>query len=173
MGLLNVELALANLLNCFDWKLPNGMNVKDIDMDEEASMAIHKKSPLLLYTIQKTACTLLSLTKQLNPPPGPPKLPTIGNLHQLGALPHRSLSNLSEIYGPVMLLHLGRMPLLVVSSAENVKEIMKTQDLNFSLSYNFIDIALSPYGDCWREMRKIFVLEVMSAKRPLMASLDS
>ncbi|KAA0034251.1 hypothetical protein IC582_023220 [Cucumis melo] len=27
-----VELALANMLLCFDWKLPNGMKEEDIDM---------------------------------------------------------------------------------------------------------------------------------------------
>ncbi|KAK9133628.1 hypothetical protein Scep_013156 [Stephania cephalantha] len=105
----------------------------------------------------------------------PPKLPIIGNLHQLGHLPHRSLSKLSDIYGPVMLLRLGRVPLLVVSSAETAREILKTQDLNFCtrsslltlkrLSYNFLDVAFSPHSEYWKEMRRIFVQELMSSKR--------
>ncbi|KAM1215179.1 hypothetical protein ACFX2I_011611 [Malus domestica] len=43
-------------------------------------------------------------------PPSPPKLPLIGNLHQLGTPRHKSLHQLSIKYGPVMLLHLGRVP---------------------------------------------------------------
>ncbi|KAF8392912.1 hypothetical protein HHK36_021152 [Tetracentron sinense] len=108
-------------------------------------------------------------------PPSPPKLPIIGHLHQVGTLPHRSLWRLSEKYGPVMLLHLGRVPTVVFSSAETAREVLKTHDLDCCnrapvvgpkrLSYNFLDAAFGPYGEHSKEMRKIFVLELLSAKR--------
>ncbi|KAF6137758.1 hypothetical protein GIB67_040466 [Kingdonia uniflora] len=114
-------------------------------------------------------------SKQPNLPPSPPRLPFIGNLHQLGALRHHSLWALSKEYGPIMLLKLGSIPTLVVSSAEHAKEVMKTQDLDFCsrpplvcpkrLSYGFLDIAFSPYNEYWREMRKICILELFSVKR--------
>ncbi|KAF2291933.1 hypothetical protein GH714_042275 [Hevea brasiliensis] len=108
-------------------------------------------------------------------PPGPPGIPIIGNLHQLGKLRHQSLWQFSKKYGPVMLIQLGRVPTLIVSSADAAKEVLKTHDLNTcsrpllagtgKLSYNYLDIAFTPYGDYWREMRKICVLELFSAKR--------
>ncbi|KAK9108250.1 hypothetical protein Syun_024261 [Stephania yunnanensis] len=130
--------------------------------------------PLLLYIKQRliTKQTKTHLNLQ---PPGPPKLPIIGNLHQLSALPHRSLFNLSKIYGPIMLLQLGRVPTLVISSAETAREVLRIHDLNFCtrpslvgvkrLSYDYKDVAFSPYAEYWREMRKMFVLELVSAKR--------
>ncbi|XP_059633656.1 cytochrome P450 71B36-like [Cornus florida] len=111
--------------------------------------------------------------KQL--PPGPPKLPIIGNLHQIGILTHQSLWQLSKKYGPVMLLQLGGVPTLIVSSAEAAREVLKIHDVDCcsrpplagtgKLSYNYLDIAFTPYGEYWRQMRKICVLELFSAKR--------
>ncbi|XP_042037845.1 cytochrome P450 71A6-like [Salvia splendens] len=108
-------------------------------------------------------------------PPSPPKLPLIGNLHQLGPLPHRSLQSLSRRYGPLMLLHFGTVPVLIVSSAEAAREIMKNQDLIFSnrpqlsiasrLFYNNRDVAFAPYGEYWRQNRSICVLHLLSSKR--------
>ncbi|KAK9155964.1 hypothetical protein Sjap_003444 [Stephania japonica] len=54
MGILHVELALANLLYCFDWKLPSGMQIEDIDMEEGTGISLHKKSPLLLVPSKYT-----------------------------------------------------------------------------------------------------------------------
>ncbi|PIA26399.1 hypothetical protein AQUCO_09300003v1 [Aquilegia coerulea] len=108
-------------------------------------------------------------------PPSPPKLPIIGNLHQLGTHPHRSLRDLSRRYGPTMLLHMGSVPTIVVSSADMAREIKKTHDVTFAnkpfmtaaelLFYGRADMAFSPYGHYWRQVRKICVLELLSIKR--------
>ncbi|KAM7486650.1 hypothetical protein LguiA_002659 [Lonicera macranthoides] len=55
------------------------------------------------------------------------------------------------------------------------KEVLKTQDLVFcsrpalfgqqKLSYNGLDLALSPYNDHWKEMKKIVTLQLFSSKR--------
>ncbi|KAK4722076.1 hypothetical protein R3W88_012309 [Solanum pinnatisectum] len=108
-------------------------------------------------------------------PPGPWRLPFIGNVHQLMSdRPHRSLRNLSKKYGPIMHLRLGKNSTIVVSSSEMAKEIMKTQDLHFVdrpqimstsiIFYDCTDIGFSSYGDYWRNMRKVCVLELLNTK---------
>ncbi|CAN1220932.1 Cytochrome P450 71D10 [Linum grandiflorum] len=47
----NVELSLANLLFHFDWKLPEGMMTKDLDMSESFGLAVSGKQPLLAVPI--------------------------------------------------------------------------------------------------------------------------
>ncbi|KAK6148262.1 hypothetical protein DH2020_019174 [Rehmannia glutinosa] len=107
-------------------------------------------------------------------PPSPPTLPVIGNLHQLGLLPHRTLWNLSRKHGPVMLIKFGSRPTLVVSSAEVAKEISKTHDLSFadrpglfSLNKLMYDVGLigSPYGAHWRKLRSIVVHQLLSSTK--------
>ncbi|XP_010528082.1 PREDICTED: cytochrome P450 71B20-like [Tarenaya hassleriana] len=108
-------------------------------------------------------------------PPSPRKLPIIGNLHQLGGLPHRSLHSLSDKYGPVMLLRFGFTPVVVISSSEAAEEVLKTHDLKScsrpkgvavrKLSRGFRDIAFSPYSELWRELRKISVLDIFSLRK--------
>ncbi|XP_031119646.1 cytochrome P450 71A1-like [Ipomoea triloba] len=108
--------------------------------------------------------------------PGPPGLPIIGNLHQFdSAKPHVFLWKLSKKYGPLMRMKLGFREVVVISSARMAKEALKTHDLVFSsrpsfigqqrLSHNGLDIAFAPYGEYWREIRKISVLHLFSLRR--------
>lgn len=115
-----------------------------------------------------------SAGKGLKLPPGPARLPVLGNLHQLSLLPHRSLRELARRYGPVMLLRLGAKQLLVVSSPSAAREVLKTQDADCCsraqcpgpkrLSYGYKDIVFASYGEGWRERRKVLVSEFLSTR---------
>ncbi|XP_059443346.1 cytochrome P450 71D11-like [Corylus avellana] len=113
----------------------------------------------------------------LSLPPGPWKLPIFGNMHNFasGLPPHRALRELAKKHGPLMMLRLGEVSTLVVTSAEYAKEVMKTHDAIFAnrptvlsseiLSYDSTNIGSAPLGNYWRQLRKICVLELLSPKR--------
>ncbi|KAK9697388.1 hypothetical protein RND81_08G035000 [Saponaria officinalis] len=133
---------------------------------------------LMLTIVTYTIITKNNPKKQSIPLPGPRKLPIIGNLHQLisrTTLPHRRLSNLSSTFGPVMHLTLGEVPTIILSSADAAKEAMRTHDsalcsrprlmLAEVMFYGCSDIALAPYGEYWRQVRKIATLELFTSAR--------
>ncbi|XP_061982795.1 cytochrome P450 726A27-like [Populus nigra] len=132
---------------------------------------------LLVISILWTWTKLIKSNKSSsNPPPGPWKLPFIGNLHQLvHPLPHHRLRDLAKKFGPVMQLQVGEVSTVIISSSEAAKEVLKTHEINFVerphlvaasvLFYNRKDIAFAPYGEYWRQVRKISILELLSAKR--------
>ncbi|XP_038880557.1 cytochrome P450 736A117-like [Benincasa hispida] len=125
---------------------------------------------ILIFLLQKW---LLSSSK--TSPPSPPKLPIFGHLLSLGSLPHLTLLNYAHRHGPLFLLRLGSVPTIVVSSADLARDIMKTHDLIFAnrpkssmsqkILYSSRDIAASPYGEYWRQMKSICVLHLLSNKR--------
>ncbi|KAK4343464.1 hypothetical protein RND71_036558 [Anisodus tanguticus] len=48
LGVATVELVLSNLLHAFDWELPCGMKIEDIDTHVLPGLTMHKKKPLCL-----------------------------------------------------------------------------------------------------------------------------
>ncbi|KAI3761393.1 hypothetical protein L1987_51807 [Smallanthus sonchifolius] len=131
--------------------------------------------PLLLFLL-KSLYFNRPTTKKLDLPPSPPKLPVIGNLHQIGPLLHHSLHSLSQNHGgPLMLIQLGSVPTLVVSSADAAREVMKTHDLTFAnrpdvkmwrrLLCDLKEVSVAPYGEYWRQAKSIMTLHLLSNKK--------
>uniref|UniRef100_A0A453DX59 Uncharacterized protein n=1 Tax=Aegilops tauschii subsp. strangulata TaxID=200361 RepID=A0A453DX59_AEGTS len=109
-------------------------------------------------------------------PPSPPALPIIGHLHLVGALPHVSLRDLARKHGPdVMLLRLGAVPTLVVSSPRAAEAVLRTHDhvlasrppsvVSDVIMYGSSDIAFAPYGEYWRQARKLVTTHMLSVKK--------
>lgn len=108
-------------------------------------------------------------------PPCPWRLPMVGNLHQIGSLPHRDLARLARRHGPVMMVRLGMVPAVVLSTAAAAEEAFKTNDKDCSsrpltvgpgkLTYGYKDVVFAPWSDYVREMRKLFIIEMLSARR--------
>ncbi|CAI0420441.1 unnamed protein product [Linum tenue] len=138
----------------------------------------------LLATFVIATTTLTLITKLFGtkhprhrPPPGPRRVPIIGNLHQLvSALPHRRLRDLAHKHGPdIMHLQLGELSHIVISSAEAAREVMKTHDVVFAsrpsilgadiVVYAGKDLAFTPYNDFYRKLRKTCVVELLGAHR--------
>lgn len=109
-------------------------------------------------------------------PPGPPRLPFIGNMLMMGELTHRGLATLAERYGSGLLyLRLGFLHAFAVSTPEMARQVLQVQDNVFSnrpatkaityLTYNRADMAFAHYGPFWRQMRKLCVMKLFSRKR--------
>ncbi|KAL2537856.1 Cytochrome [Forsythia ovata] len=74
-----------------------------------------------------------------------------------------------------MLLHFENVPSLIVSSPDAAMEIMRTYDVIFTnrpdfsvarrLLYDGKDLSIAPYGEYWRQLKSIFVLQLLSNKR--------
>jgi cytochrome P450 len=47
LGLLKIQLVVAQLVHCFDWELPDGMAPADLDMTEVFGLAVPRAKPLL------------------------------------------------------------------------------------------------------------------------------
>ncbi|KAI9115522.1 hypothetical protein K1719_013191 [Acacia pycnantha] len=135
---------------------------------------------LLLFII--SSITILSKTRsktRKNLPPGPSKLPFLGSIHHLiiasNNKPYITLRNLAQKHGPLMHLNLGERSTIVVSSPQVAKQVFKTHDLIFAqrpnllsaqiFLYNSTEIAFSPYGPHWRNLRKLCTLQLFSPKR--------
>ncbi|KAK9054348.1 hypothetical protein SSX86_025426 [Deinandra increscens subsp. villosa] len=103
--------------------------------------------------------------------------PIIGHLHLLGGSqpPQQVLGDMADKYGPIFTIKLGIHQVLVVSSSEVAKECFTINDKVFAsrpksktteiMAYNYAMFGLAPYGNYWRQVRKIVMTEVLSQRR--------
>ncbi|KAI6688225.1 hypothetical protein NL676_025053 [Syzygium grande] len=82
---------------------------------------------------------------------------------------------MADRYGPIFTIQLGMFPALVVSGSEMAKECFAKNDVALStrprqlapkiLGYSYAMFVFVPYGQYWREVRKMATLELLSSRR--------
>ncbi|KAM3616931.1 uncharacterized protein V6R79_026344 [Siganus canaliculatus] len=105
----------------------------------------------------------LKWSRQWRLPPGPAALPVIGNLLQLDKrAPFKTMTKLSERYGPVMTVYLGPQRSVVLVGYDAVKEALVDQAEDFTGRgpLPFLVRATRGFGlgisngDRWRQLRR-------------------
>ncbi|WVZ96889.1 hypothetical protein U9M48_042469 [Paspalum notatum var. saurae] len=135
---------------------------------------------LLLVLLRHFTGAARSNRQQKRMPPSPWAMPLIGHLHLIvGGHPHVSLRNLAARQpqggGGFMLLRLGTVPTLVVSSSHAAQQVLRTHDKSFAsrprsvvgdiLSYAPLDVGFAPYGEWWRQAKKLVTTHLLTAKK--------
>ncbi|XP_054790409.1 cytochrome P450 CYP82J17-like [Prosopis cineraria] len=132
---------------------------------------------LLVWIIRAQKNSPNHTTKGMVAPEPSGALPLLGHLHLLGAqapLAH-TLASFADKYGPIFTIRLGAFPALVVSSQDAIKDCFTTNDKTLAcrprsshgvyLGYNFAGFGFAPDGPYWRKLRKLVMLELLSARR--------
>ncbi|KAG6554076.1 hypothetical protein Mapa_003991 [Marchantia paleacea] len=116
---------------------------------------------------------------RFNLPPGPGFYPIVGSFPLLDALPgepaHRMFRRLSNKFGPIVYLKMGSCPTVIISDSESAKLVLKDQDHIFAsrphlsagkyMGMNYESLVFCPMGNHFKQMRKIYSTELLSAKR--------
>lgn len=88
---------------------------------------------------------------------------------------HRMYHRLSQKYGPIISLRFGIRRVVVVSSSKAAEECFTKIDVVLAnrpyvlvgkyLCYNYSTMVAAPYGDHWRNLRRISAIELFSSSR--------
>ncbi|KAJ0259172.1 hypothetical protein HA466_0055610 [Hirschfeldia incana] len=147
-------------------------------------MEITSENAMFLLFSLISSCFLVFITARFRRnscltatlPPGPPRLPFIGNIHQVGKNPHRSFADLSKTYGPVMGLKLGSLKSVVITSPEAAREVLRTHDQILSgrkstdsirsFGHHEVSVIWLPASSArWRMLRKLSITQMFSPQR--------
>ncbi|KAH7843857.1 hypothetical protein Vadar_021456 [Vaccinium darrowii] len=130
---------------------------------------------LSIFSLLVAFIILTRKTHGRNLPPSPPSLPVIGHLHLIEQPLHRSFQKLAKTLGPVISLRFGSQLVVVVSSQSAVEECFTKNDVVLAnrpmfmvgkyLGYDYTTVVASPYGDHWRNLRRLMSVEIFSAGR--------
>ncbi|XP_054825543.1 cytochrome P450 81E8-like [Prosopis cineraria] len=144
-------------------------------MNQESTMMSIYYCSITFLICHFTLKLLLHRRRFRNIPPTPPGLPVIGNLHQLKKPLHHQLHCLSQRYGKIFSLWFGSRLFMVVTSLSTFQECFTTNDITFAnrprlidgkyIGYNYTSISFTSYGDHWRNLRRIMMVEILSTHR--------
>ncbi|HKP63863.1 MAG TPA: cytochrome P450 [Polyangiales bacterium] len=104
------------------------------------------------------------MSRSLASLPGPPRLPLLGNAHQLDPRQlHRQLEAWQQQYGNAFVVRLGKKPLLVLAETEHVQRVLQERPDTFRRFSPIETVTreiegyglFSAEGDDWRRMRKL------------------
>ncbi|XP_057476212.1 (S)-N-methylcoclaurine 3'-hydroxylase isozyme 1-like [Actinidia eriantha] len=134
--------------------------------------------PLILLSIILIVFLIKPISTKGPPiPPGPYPWPVVGNIFQLGKMPHVTLTALAKTHGPIMSLRHGAHLMVVGSSRAAAREILKAHDR--ALSGRFVkrefkikgsklhNISIGFAEECndqWKNLRSIGRSELFSGK---------
>ncbi|KAL7616069.1 hypothetical protein Lser_V15G00895 [Lactuca serriola] len=109
------------------------------------------------------------------PPTVFPTLPIIGHLYLLKPPLYRTFAKLSAKYGPILFLRFGSRRVLLVSSPSAAEECFTKNDIIFAnrphmlfgkiIGNDYTSFVWAPYGDNWRNLRRIAAIEILSIHR--------
>ncbi|GJT01790.1 cytochrome P450 [Tanacetum coccineum] len=109
------------------------------------------------------------------PPTIFPNIPIIGHLYLLKKPLYRTFAILSAKHGPILFIRFGSRNVLLVSSPSLSEECFTKNDIIFAnrpsllagkiLGSNYTSIGWAPYGDHWRNLRRISTIEIFSSHR--------
>ncbi|PWA49542.1 cytochrome P450-like protein [Artemisia annua] len=109
------------------------------------------------------------------PPTIFPNIPIIGHLYLLKKPLYRTLATLSAKHGPILFIRFGSRNVLLVSSPSISEECFTKNDVIFAnrprflagkiLGSNYTSIGWAPFGEHWRNIRRISTIEIFSSHR--------
>ncbi|CAK9186299.1 unnamed protein product [Ilex paraguariensis] len=129
---------------------------------------------MLNLAIQASIEANLLYTKRGNLPPRPVlALPVLGHFYLLKQPLHRTLQKLTEKHGPIFSLRFGTRLVTIVSSSSAAEECFTKNDVvladrprfQIGMGYNYTAVVGAPYGDHWRNLRRLSAQEIFSPSR--------
>ncbi|PPD72024.1 hypothetical protein GOBAR_DD31069 [Gossypium barbadense] len=154
---------------------------------------LHEFAASCLVLVQPTflvLCLLVSLfvvkakgksRKKPILPPGPTPWPIIGNIPEILSKKNKPTYRwingfMKELNTDIACIRLANTHVISVTSPEIAREFLKKHDAVFASrpvtmateysSRGFLTIAVVPWGDQWKKMRKVMASEIMTAARP-------